>query len=139
MMLLVIVACSSPEESLLLMTMTLHPRQGEAELAWAASPKVLPLMVPLKLPLEGDPRKIEIGVTPVCAGSTHAVATFVSAYVMLPAPVEAMTKCWPLSISEPALNVVLIVAPVEESDCTAGPKLRAMVVVCTEAVMLAAP
>ena len=79
MMLFVIVACSSPEESLLLMTITLHPRQGDAELAVEGSPKVLPLMDPANVPLEGDPRKIEIGVTPVCEGSTHAVATFVRA------------------------------------------------------------
>src|SRR6266480_5180548 len=111
MVLLVMVACSWPEDWLLLMTMTLQPRHGEAELTVVGRPKMLLSMVPVKLPLDGEPRKIEIGVTAVCAGSTHAVATLVRAYVMLPLPVEAITKCCPLSISEPALNVVLMVAP----------------------------
>src|SRR6266480_3912951 len=101
------------------MTITLQPRHGEAELAVAARPKMLLSMVPVKLPLEGEPRKIEIGVTPVCAGSTQAVVTLVRLYVMLPLPVEAITKCWPLSISEPLLKVVLMLAPVDESDWSA--------------------
>src|SRR6266550_8492062 len=56
---------------------------------------------------------------------------------MFPLPVEAMTKCWPLSISDPPLTVELIVAPVPEMALNAGPKLRAMVQFCTEMVMFA--
>src|SRR2546423_8543209 len=56
---------------------------------------------------------------------------------MLPAPVEAMTRSCPLSISEPPLNVVVMFAPVEESDSSAGPKLRAIVQFCTEMVIFA--
>src|SRR2546423_9559627 len=56
---------------------------------------------------------------------------------MLPLPVAAMTKCWPLSMSARPFTVELMLAPVEVSDWKAGPKLGAMVLFWTEMVMFA--
>src|SRR5205809_754998 len=56
---------------------------------------------------------------------------------MLPLPVAAMTKFWPLSMIEPPLTVEVTLAPVDESDWNATEKLRAIVLFCTRMVMFA--